>query len=129
MTEGSKKMKDRPRVLITGSRTWTDAAVIRTALAKVWQWGPDTVLVTGACPRGADRLAEECWTHWGGTVERWPADWNRHGRAAGYRRNQDMVDASAVGCLAFIRAHSRGATHCATAAEQAGIPTTIHRCD
>jgi len=56
------------RVLVTGSRTWTDTALIRTALAAIWH--PRTVLITGACPRGADHLTEQCWSHWGGTVER-----------------------------------------------------------
>lgn len=109
------------RVLVTGSRTWTDHTVIRTALTTVWH--PATVLVSGACPQGADRLCEQCWTHWGGTVERHPADWRQHGRAAGMVRNRHMVQLGAEVCLAFIRGHSRGATHCADLAEQAGIPT------
>jgi hypothetical protein len=44
------------RVLITGSRTWVHAAVIRDALLSVWGDG-DAVLVSGACPRGANRIA------------------------------------------------------------------------
>lgn len=113
----------RPRrVLITGSRTWTDTDTIRAALADVWDDGT-TVLVTGGCPRGADALAEACWRAWGGTVERHCADWGRHGRAAGFRRNTSMVTAGADVCLAFIHQHSRGATHTAAQAETAGITT------
>lgn len=115
------------RVLVTGSRTWSDTTVIREALERIWD--PDTILVTGACPQGADLLAEQCWTRWGGQVERHPADWGRHGRAAGFRRNQQMIDTQPDQCLAFIRGHSRGATHCTRAAHRAGIPTTVHESD
>src|SRR5689334_16381982 len=64
------------RVLITGSRTWTDTAILRTALAQAWRDGA-RVLVSGACPTGADAQAEACWRAWGGRIERHPAHWAR----------------------------------------------------
>lgn len=115
------------RVLVTGSRTWTDTTAIRDALAEVWS--PDTVLVHGGCPRGADQFADACWTRWGGQVERHPANWDRDGKTAGFVRNRAMVEAGADLCLAFIHNSSRGATHCATTAQEAGITTRIHRAD
>lgn len=45
------------RVLVTGSRACTDTATIRDALATVWGGGR-AVVVSGACPTGADRIAE-----------------------------------------------------------------------
>lgn len=116
------------RVLVTGSRDWTDPVTIRTALATEWGEG-HAVLVSGACPQGADRIAEIFWTRWGGRVERHPADWARHGRAAGFHRNTAMVAAGATICLAFIRNASRGASHTARLAETAGIPTRRYEQD
>jgi hypothetical protein len=107
------------RVLVTGSRTWTDKSVIRAALRG--QYAPGAVLVSGACPRGADAIAERAWTQLGGTIERHPAEW-RTGRGAGFARNAAMTAAGADICLAFIRDASPGATHTAALAEQAGIP-------
>ncbi len=110
------------RVLITGSRSWTHPGPIRRALGG--QCGDGTaVLVSGACPRGADRIAETFWRGWGGRIERHPADWARHGRSAGYHRNTEMVALGADVCLAFIHAASPGATHTARLAEAAAIPT------
>jgi hypothetical protein len=116
------------RVLITGSRNWAHQATIRVALAELWH--PDTVLVSGACPTGADALCEACWAHWQGRIERHPAQWRHNGvfvRSAGFRRNETMVAAGADVCLAFIRDESPGATHTAHRARQAGIHTIIYR--
>ena len=113
------------RVLVSSSRDWTTTGAIRGALAQQWGDG-SAVLVSGACPRGADRLAEACWTRWGGRVERHPADWARHGRAAGYRRNAAMVAAGASVCLVSIRAGSPGASHTVALAQAAGIPSHRH---
>src|SRR6266851_4582333 len=112
------------RVLVTGSRTWTDEAVIGAALAG--HCPPGTVLVTGACPRGADAIAARLWQARGGQVEQHPADWPA-GRGAGFARNAAMVALGADACLAFIRDASPGASHAARLAALAGIP--VHRYD
>jgi hypothetical protein len=110
------------RILVTGSRTWTAAALLRTTLAHWRQKYPGAVLVHGAC-RGADLIAAGIWLGWHLPVESHPADWTQHGRAAGFVRNQHMVTLGADVCLAFIRDHSRGAEHTAALAAAADIPT------
>lgn len=124
-------MTRRPtRILITGSRTWTDRAVIAQAISDYLHsvgtsiggaW-PFPIIVHGDA-RGADQLADAIARNWGWTPEPHPANWHRHGRSAGYRRNAAMVALGADVCLAFILDGSRGASHTATLAETAGIPT------
>lgn len=55
-------------------------------------WTPAT-LVSGHCPTGADRIAENIARGWDWTVELHAADWNRHGKRAGFLRNAEMVGA------------------------------------
>lgn len=128
-------MTERKRLLVTGSRDWDDVENLHQVLAEAayelgWRTtyyneGADPlgpILVSGACPSGADRFAEEYWEALGLPIERHPADWNRHGKAAGPIRNQEMVDLGADLCVAFRKNNSRGTTHCANAAQLAGIP-------
>lgn len=109
------------RVLITGSRDWSNAEVIEQALSPYAS--PDAVLVSGSCPSGADSIAERIWAAWGLPIERHPADWKRYGKMAGLKRNRQMVDSGVDVCLAFRRNYSRGTTHCANYSTMSGVDT------
>jgi hypothetical protein len=114
---------------------------MRTALEKVYAEYPDAVLTHGDNPNG-DRQAAGIWLGLGGEIEAWPAQWNLHSpgscrcrrssptcRFAGMRRNVAMVECQppAALCLAFIHNASKGASHCAKLAIDAGIPTLVYR--
>ncbi len=116
------------RLLVTGSRTWTDHGLIYATLLDLRDYwaDPEAVLVHGAA-RGVDTIAARFWGNWGLLVEPHPADWRRHGKRAGYVRNAEMVALGADRCVAFIRDRSKGATMCADLAERAGIP--VRRCE
>ena len=117
------------RVLVTGSRTWEDAAAIYDALheAAIGSGKPiHEVTVVHGGAAGVDVMAE----FWAKEVTARTevhyvisADWQEHGKSAGYLRNKRMVDLGADVCLAFIRNGSKGATMTADLAEKAGIPT------
>lgn len=114
------------RILITGSRDWTDQQTIWGALAPIARALPadqELVLVHGGCPTGADALCDEWARGFGAVIEVHPANWAKHGRKAGPIRNAEMVNLGADVVLAFIRDNSRGASHTAALAEAAGIPT------
>jgi YspA, cpYpsA-related SLOG family len=116
------------RLLVTGSRSWHDITVIERALAVILDRHPDGVLlVHGACPRGADAIAAASAARTPGyRIEAHPADWRRYGRAAGYRRNAEMVALGADGYAAFICGRSPGSTSAVRLAAAAGIPVWLH---
>lgn len=121
------------RVLVTGSRDWTDRAAIgqvllaveaaMSAASTVGASPRPVVLVSGACPTGADAIAEEYADSLGWDAELHPADWESYGKQAGFRRNAEMVATRPDLCLAFIHQASAGASHTAKLAELAGIKT------
>ncbi len=118
----------RVRVLVTGSRAWADGGVVEQALDRLHaEHGGGLVVVHGACRWGADVLADRWARRRGVPVEAWPADWARLGRRAGMLRNAAMVASRPDRCLAFIRDRSPGASHCAAAAEAAGIRTVRYQ--
>lgn len=80
--------------LICGGREFRDAAWMTDHIAYVRdrdaQQGDETVVVTGGA-RGADKLAESVAHELGLKVISIPAEWDRYGKSAGYKRNQRMA--------------------------------------
>lgn len=112
------------RILVTGSRDWTDSPALMGAIMYELLYVNEPVtIVHGACPTGADFMADEFASLAQTLVERHPADWNTLGKRAGFVRNAEMVALGADVCLAFIKDESKGATHTADLAEKAGIRT------
>ena len=117
-------MADR-RVLITGSRNWSDERAIVEALIiemkKAHLDGGKLVVVHGDCPTGADKIAQDICDKVGIATERHPANWKKHGLAGGPVRNQEMVDSGVDICYAFSKGGSRGTKDCKTRASAAGV--------
>lgn len=127
------------RLLVTGSREWTDLVALGNELWKVWSDevmrcpGWNLVVVHGACPSGADLFASQWAKHMHKTYlsvreEPHPADWETHGKKAGFIRNAEMVDLGADQCLAFYHpgAANRGTHDTAMRAKAWGIPVRAY---
>lgn len=116
------------RILVTGSRNYPDDGTVESWLTSAVEhaltMGKQPVIVHGACPTGADMIADHFAVANRIAVERHPADWSR-GRIAGPLRNQQMVDRGASICIAFPFGESRGTRGCARFAEQVGIKVVM----
>ena len=87
------------RVIVCGSRDWTDYRMILEKLRELPRRPPVTI-VHGAA-RGADMLADAAAGTLGLQVEPHPADWTGRGRRAGVERNALMASLGADLVLAF----------------------------
>ena len=95
MTEPFTTSTERPltlRVIVCGGRTYTDADTVARVLDGLhWTRGGIALLAAGDA-KGADALAL-AWASWRGvSLQRFRADWDNLGRAAGPIRNQHMLD-------------------------------------
>lgn len=121
-------------LLVTGSRFWNAPGWMEFVLDEYLSrsnHNPDSLtLVHGAAP-GADRMAEK-WakTRKVGTM-RFPADWNKHGKAAGPIRNQAMLDLTSPNAVVafkedFDRTLRKGGTEdMVKRSLKAGVPVEL----
>ena len=117
------------RVLVCGSRDWTDYEMISAALTSCALSGSPITVVHGAA-RGADSLAGRWARNYGVTEEAHPADWTGRGRAAGPIRNKLMLDLGADYVLAFkddfdMTMRRGGTENMVKIALAAGVITTL----
>ncbi len=114
------------RVLVTGSREWSEEGIVRAVLDErleiARELGLDFVLIHGGCHRGADAMADRWGVEHAVQVVRYPADWSG-GKSAGPARNRLMVETSHPDvAVAFIQGPSRGTHHCVSLLERSKIP-------
>lgn len=146
------------KVLVTGSRTWSRRHVVDDFFDRLarehnayevrdhdghlidFGWDSfDLTVIHGAARAGADQMAEDwTWSHQVPVI-RYPAEWDKHGRSAGYRRNirmieegkPDLVAAFVDVCRqhpepAFTPHGSHGAMHTVVVAQAHSIPVVLY---
>lgn len=94
------------RLIIAGSRDFTDRTILHRA---IHYFQLDTAKITTVlcgCARGMDALGAQWAQENGIEVETFPADWERYGPSAGPRRNRTM--ARQADALLLVHKDGRG---------------------
>lgn len=111
------------KVIIAGSRGFSDFQLLYAKCEEVLANVKEAEIVSGTA-RGADKLGEHYAGLKGHSVRQFPADWDKHGKAAGYIRNKEMADYA--DCLiAFWDGESRGTKHMIDLAIERGLSVHI----
>lgn len=128
-------LQDTFYLLVAGSRNFIDYSlmcrILDHVLSKQVAIGNKIVIVSGDA-RGADELAERYADERGYDKEIMPADWNKHGKSAGYKRNTAMHEFIAMpsarkrGCICFWDGTSKGTQHNFGLAKKYGTPLKVY---
>lgn len=112
------------RVLVCGGRNFDDPLTLGSWLGGIHKdCGPITLLIEGGAG-GADFMASE-FAKWRGIpVKTFRADWGRYGKAAGPRRNKQMLDEGHPDLVVAFEG-GRGTANMVKQAKAAGVEVLI----
>ncbi len=90
-----------PKVAVSGGADYNDHKLIWDKLDQVHAKHPDMVLMHGKSPKGAEKIAARWADHRNVTQIGFAPDWTKHGRAAPFKRNDQMLAVLPIGVLVF----------------------------
>jgi hypothetical protein len=97
------------KVIIAGGRDFSDYELLDKNVYEFTLYQLDLEIVSG-CANGADKLGEKYANTYGIPIKRFPADWDKHGKSAGYIRNKQMAEYADM-LIAFWDGKSKGTNH------------------
>ena len=97
------------KIIIAGSRTFNNYELLCQNCDKALSLQTEIEIVSGTA-NGADKLGERYANEKGYKIKQFPADWEKYGKSAGYKRNEEMAK-YADALIAFWDGKSKGAKH------------------
>lgn len=124
------------RIIIAGSRDFNDYKLLKTSIRDILKNisldDINKIKIISGTARGADQLGERFAKQFKLDVVKFPADWDRFGKRAGYIRNEEMAKYSVkdnnYGMLvAFWDGKSIGTKHMIDLANKHGLEVHVVR--
>lgn len=112
------------RVIIAGSRDFNNYGLLTKTMDYLLSNVKDNITIVCGKARGADTLGEQYAKERGYALQYFPANWERYGRSAGYRRNVQMAE-NADALVAFWDGKSMGTRHMISAAKSHGLRVRV----
>lgn len=108
------------KVIIAGTRDFDNYELLKQKMDKILAGkirNNEEIIIISGTARGADKLGERYAREKGYKIERYPANWDNHGKRAGYIRNEQMAKV-ADACVCFWDEQSKGTKHMIDLAKQ-----------
>jgi len=113
------------KLIIAGGRNFTNYQKLKQTCDHLLQNQTNIEIVSGAYYKGADKLGEQYAKERGYKITQFPANWNKYGKAAGPKRNQQMAN-YADALIAFWDGKSKGTKNMIDLAKQGGLKVNVH---
>lgn len=101
------------KVIIAGTRDFDNYELLKQKMDKILAGkvrNNEEIIIISGTARGADKLGERYAREKGYKIERYPANWDKYGKRAGYIRNEQMAKV-ADACVCFWDEQSKGTKH------------------
>ena len=117
------------KVIICGGREYSDFELLSKTcdyyLSHKINSGEEVIIISG-CAKGADTLGERYAMSRGLKIMKFPADWNKYGKKAGFIRNEEMAKEGNA-CIAFLsrKGENKGTRMMISLASVYNLPTRV----
>lgn len=112
------------RIIVAGGRDFDDYGLMSFELSKVISFISSRPKIVSGGAKGADTLGEMYAKEYSYNIERFPANWDKYGKSAGYIRNEEMAKYSEM-LVAFWDGKSKGTEHMINLALKHGLLVKI----
>lgn len=111
------------KTIIAGSRTASIQDVMKAL--ELCSFTEEITEVISGCARGADSYGEMLAEEFNTPIKRFPADWNKYGKSAGYIRNSQMAEYADAAIIIWDK-KSPGTKNMISLAEKYNLKSYIH---
>ena len=114
------------KLIVAGSRDYTNKERVFKSIDTVNSFYDGDIEIVSGLARGPDTLGKLWAQSNNKALHEFPADWDRYGKSAGYKRNEQMATFADV-LLAFWNGKSPGTSHMINLAKKYGLKVVVVR--
>ena len=112
------------KVIIAGSRNFNDYEKLSKVCDSLFKNKKAIEIVSGIA-KGADKLGEVYAKENGYGIKKFPANWNKYGKKAGYLRNVEMSNYADICVVFMLKGGTKGSKHMINIAKDKGLKLKV----